>query len=161
MKVDNVIGEVKSCGRGACGKVWFGECILHCLCLHSDDHCLLGIKLQGNYFTNLVLPFGLGSALFIFSSIAEPLGWALGHGYGVRFLLHYLDNFHKLGSTQLTCLLEQSGHLHSAFEDWGIPLTKIDWEGHLLAWQCLVLGWVGLLFRLVFCGAGLGASYCC
>lgn len=61
--------------------------------VHPEDRYLLGMKWQGNYFIDRVLPFGLRSAPFIFSSVADLLEWILRHNYGLNFLLHYLDNF--------------------------------------------------------------------
>ena len=59
--------------------------------VHSGDHYLFGMKWQAKYFIALVLPFGLHSAPYIFSSFAD-LVWILAHNYGINFLLQYLDN---------------------------------------------------------------------
>ena len=42
---------------------------------------------------DMVLPFGLHSAPFIFTSIADLVEWILVHNYGMDFLRHYLDDF--------------------------------------------------------------------
>ena len=60
--------------------------------IHPDDRPLLGMQWRGNYFVDLVLPFGLCSAPFIFTSIADLVEWILVHNYGMDFLLHYLDD---------------------------------------------------------------------
>ena len=46
---------------------------------------------------DMVLPFGLHSAPFIFTSIADLVEWILVHNYGMDFLRHYLDDFFTLG----------------------------------------------------------------
>ena len=46
---------------------------------------------------DMVLPFGLRSASFIFTSIADLVEWILVHNYGMDFLRHYLDDFFTLG----------------------------------------------------------------
>ena len=62
------------------------------------DHCpLLGMQWHGLYFAEMVLPFGLQLALFIFTSIADLVEWMLVNSYGVDFLCHYLDDFFTLG----------------------------------------------------------------
>ena len=65
--------------------------------IHPDDRPLLGMQWRGNYFVDLVLPFGLCSAPFIFTSMADLVEWILVHNYGMDFLLHYLDDFFTLG----------------------------------------------------------------
>ena len=65
--------------------------------IHLDDRPLLGMKWRGQYFVDLVLPFGLRSAPFIFTAIADLVEWILVHNYDVTFLGHYLDDFLTLG----------------------------------------------------------------
>ena len=65
--------------------------------IHPDDRPLPGMQWRGNYFVDLVLPFGLCSAPFIFTSMADLVEWILVHNYGMDFLLHYLDDFFTLG----------------------------------------------------------------
>ena len=43
--------------------------------VYSNDCYLLSMKWQGKYFIDLALPFGLRSAPFIFSSVADLLEW--------------------------------------------------------------------------------------
>ena len=45
---------------------------------------------------DMVLPFGLRSAPFIFTSIADLVEWILVHNHGMDFLHHYLDDFFTL-----------------------------------------------------------------
>ena len=45
----------------------------------------------------MALPFGLHSAPYIFSSVADLVEWVLKKQYDTSFLLHYLDDFHTLG----------------------------------------------------------------
>lgn len=73
MKVDNVIISVVSCGQRALVAGFDVESVYYNVPVHSDDRYLLGMKWGGNYFMDLALPFGLHTALFIFSSIADLL----------------------------------------------------------------------------------------
>ena len=66
--------------------------------IHPEDCPLLGMKWWGQYFVDMVLPFGLCSAPFIFTAIADLVEWILVHYYGVDFLHHYLDDFLTLGT---------------------------------------------------------------
>jgi len=47
-------------------------------------------------FVDTVLPFGLRSALKIFSSVADALEWILLR-HGMSFSIHYLDDFLTAG----------------------------------------------------------------
>ena len=41
------------------------------MAIHPHDRPLLGMQWRGKYFVDLVLPFGLRSAPFIFTSIVD------------------------------------------------------------------------------------------
>ena len=56
--------------------------------IHPNDRPLLGMQWRGKYFFDLVLPFGLHSVPFIFTSVADLVEWILVHNYGVDFLPH-------------------------------------------------------------------------
>ena len=87
--------------------------------IHPDDCPLLGMQCCGQYFVDLVLPFGLRSAPFIFTAIVDLVEWILVHNYDVTFLHHYLDDFLPLGPPSLpvhhnnlqtcVCLCKQLG----------------------------------------------------
>ena len=62
MKVDDVISGIMSHGEGAVMAKFDVESMYPNVPLHSDDCYLLGMKWQGNYFSNLAPPFGLPSA---------------------------------------------------------------------------------------------------
>ena len=57
----------------------------------------MGMKWRERYFVDLVLPFGLRSAPFIFNAVAEAVEWSLTHHYSVDPLLHYPDDFLTMG----------------------------------------------------------------
>ena len=63
------------------------------IAVHPDDHYLLGMKWRGQFFVDLALPFGLCSALYIFTSVADMVEWILRNKYRVADLMHYLDDF--------------------------------------------------------------------
>ena len=65
--------------------------------IHLDNCPLLGMQWREQYFVDLVLPFGVRSAPFIFTAIVDLVEWILDHNYDVTFLRHYLDDFLTLG----------------------------------------------------------------
>ena len=62
------------------------------LLIHPEDRSFLGINWEGKVFIDLCLPFGLCSVPKIFTAFADTVTWAL-HISGVKFLMHYLDDF--------------------------------------------------------------------
>ena len=84
---------------------------------------------RGQYFVNSVLPFGLRSAPFIFTAIADLVKWILVHNYHVTFLRHYLDDFLTLGPPSLPVChnnLQTCVHL---CQQLGLPLHPDKLEG--------------------------------
>ena len=73
MKVDDVISGIMSFGRGTLLAKFDVESAYRNIPVHPEDRYLLGMKWQGNYFINMALPFGLCSAPFIFSYVADLL----------------------------------------------------------------------------------------
>ena len=58
---------------------------------------LLGMKWHDQFHVDLVLPFGLRSAPFIFNSVADMVEWILVNSYQIPHLLHYLDDLITAG----------------------------------------------------------------
>ena len=129
MKVDDVIEGIMSYGRGTLLAKFDVESAYRNVPVHSDDRYLLGMKWRGKYFVDLALPFGLRSAPYISSSIADLLEWILKHNYGVRFLLHYLDDFHTLGPPNSPVCQRNLDTCACLFAEWGIPLHPEKLEG--------------------------------
>ena len=102
--------------------------------VHPNDRYILGMQWQGNYFVDMALPFGLGSAPYIFSSVADLAEWFLKKQYDVCFLLHYLDDFRTLGPpNSQTCQRNLDTYIQQScfqqFQDLGIPHHPDKLEG--------------------------------
>ncbi|XP_020898616.1 uncharacterized protein LOC110237372 [Exaiptasia diaphana] len=80
-------------GRGAMLAKFDIESAYRNVPVHPSDRHLLGMRWRSKYFVDLVLPFGLRSAPFIFNSIANAVEWILRSNYGIDDILHYLDDF--------------------------------------------------------------------
>ena len=48
---------------------------------------------RDKYCVDMALPFGLQSAPYIFTAIADTIQWMATHNHGVDFLRHYLHDF--------------------------------------------------------------------
>ena len=72
--------------------------------IHPDDWDLLGIHWNNQYYVDLYLPFGLRSAPFLFNQLSDALEWVLKHDYGLKHVLHILEDFFIAEPTRLKCL---------------------------------------------------------
>lgn len=97
IRVDNIIDMVGRLGPGALMAKFDVQAALRNVAVHPTDRVLLGMKWRGNFYVDLVLPFGLRSAPSIFDSIASVVEWILRNNYNVANLLHYLDDFITCG----------------------------------------------------------------
>ena len=77
MKVDDIIDRIMSLGRGTLLAKFDVESAHRITTVHLNDRYLLGMQWQDNYFVDMVLPFGLRSAPYIFSSVADLAEWVL------------------------------------------------------------------------------------
>jgi len=68
------------------------------IAIHPLDHALLGMKWLEKYYEDMALPFGLQSALYVFTVILDIVQWMLISHHGVDFLRHYLDDLLTLDS---------------------------------------------------------------
>ena len=109
--------------------------------VHPLDWELLGMQWKGLYFFDMVLPFGLRSAPYLFNLLSEGLEWIIHSKLNIPGVLHILDDFfiafpppRSLCSTALCELL-------TLFTDLGIPLapgktfrpsTELEFMGILL-----------------------------
>ena len=71
---------------------------------------------------NLVLPFGLRSAPFIFNSIADMVEWILINSYQIPDLLHYLDDFIIAGPPPSLQCTQNSATAKEVCQRLGLPL---------------------------------------
>ena len=68
--------------------------------MHADDQQLLGMEWWGVVYCDKVFPFGLHSALKLFTAGADGLAWAVAYR-GVQNFLQYLADFFLLRPTSL------------------------------------------------------------
>ena len=71
MKVDNIIDVIMSISRGTFLAKFDVESAYRIIPIHPNDHYLYGMLWQSYHFVDMALPFGLHSAPYIFSSVAD------------------------------------------------------------------------------------------
>lgn len=89
--------------------------------VHRDDRALLGMSWCGKQYIDTVLPFGLRSALKIFSAMADMLEWVLTK-QGVTFILHYLEDYLTMGKSDSPKCQENLELIQRTCEHPGVPL---------------------------------------
>ena len=126
--VDEAVSLIRQLGRGTkLVKIDIKDAY-RIVPIHPDDYHLLGITWKGATYIDRALPFGLRSAPKIFSAIADFMAWIL-HQQGIRFQLHYLDDFLFLGepnSQEAALCLETTVR---TFQHLSIPIAAHKTEG--------------------------------
>ena len=129
MSVDDIIDGIMTYGRGTLMAKFDIESAYRIVPVHLDYRFLLGMQWRGNFFIDLALPFGLRSAPYIFSAVADLLEWTVRRNYHVAFLKPYLDDFHTLGPPDPPQCEQNLATCIKLFSDWGVPLHPNKFEG--------------------------------
>ena len=66
-----------------------------------EDHEIIGIHWQGQYYIDLHLPFGMRSSPYLFNHSADAFEWPLKTNYHIQNLRHYLN--HVSPANSLVC----------------------------------------------------------
>ena len=96
---------------------------------------------EGNYYVDLVLPFGLRSSGAIFNKFASLVRWIIIHHYQHSDIVNYSDDFFAVLDTQMAHAIAQLDNIIQAFQDLNIPLAedKIEGPSTLLTYLGIVI----------------------
>ena len=86
MKLDDIIDGIMSLGWGNLLAKFNVGSAYRVIAVHRNGRYLLGMQWEGNYFVDMALTFGLRSAPYIFSSVADLAEWVLKQQYDLSFL---------------------------------------------------------------------------
>ena len=75
MKVDDIMAGIMQLGRGTLMAKFDVQSAYRIVPIHPEDCPLLGMKWQGAYYVDMVLPFGVRSTPYIFTCIADLVEW--------------------------------------------------------------------------------------
>ena len=129
MKVDDIIAGIMRLGRGSLMAKFDVQNAYRIVPVHTEDRQLLGMKWRGAFYVDMVLPFGVRSAPYIFTCIADLVEWVAKQNYDVTFLMHYLDDFHTLGPPGSSVCQHNLDRSIDCFSKLGIPLHPDKLEG--------------------------------
>ncbi len=127
--VDDAICSLVDLGPGALMAKFDVKAAYRNIPIHPGDRFLLGMKWRDKFYVDLVLPFRLRSAPFIFDSVAEAVEWILTHNYAIKPLFHYLDDFLTMGPPNSPICQSYVDTAFAVFPRHGLPLHVEKCEG--------------------------------
>ena len=68
--------------------------------IHPSDLHLVGMKWQGKYYFDCCLPMGCSTSCSIFESFSTVLEWIVQKLLGSQAIIHILNNFFIVASTE-------------------------------------------------------------
>ena len=105
--------------------------------VHPEDRWMLGMLGEGGLYVDKTLSFGLHSAPKIFTALADAVEWVTRQE-GVRFVIHYLDDFLVIGQPDSPECARALSKLLEILERLGLPVAPEKVEGPLVC-----LGFLG------------------
>ena len=96
--------------------------------VHPADQPKLAVRWNGSVYIDRALPFGLRSAPKLFSALTDGFMWIL-HSKGIKWGLHYLDDFLLLGPANLPDCQTALATTLTTCEQVGLPVAPEKTEG--------------------------------
>ena len=141
IKVDNAISILQELGQGCFMSKLDIKSAFRNIPVHPSDWELLGMKWEGLYFFDMVLPFGLRSAPFIFDQFSSAIEWIIQHKLNIPRVIHILDDFFLATPTPRTNCMTALCRVPHLFSVLNIPVapgktfpasTSLEFMGILL-----------------------------
>ena len=148
--VDAFIDGIMARGRGTLLAKFDVASAYRNVAVHPLDRPLLGMKWRDKYYVDMALPFGLRSAPYIFTAIADAVQWMLTSHHGVAFLRHYLDDFLTMGPPASPVCYNNLQACIQLCSKLGLPLhpDKLEGPSTCLSIQGIELDTIRLQARL-------------
>ena len=123
LKVDHAIAILQDLGPGCFMSKLDIKSAFRNVPVHPSDWELLGMKWEGFYFFDMVLPFGLRSAPFLFDEFSSAVEWIIQTKLNIPKVIHILDDFFFATSPPRSkCMTALCQILH-LFTDLNIPIA--------------------------------------
>lgn len=120
--IDDATNIIRTLGRGCLlAKLDLKEAY-RAVPVNPADQLKLAVIWKGSVFIDRALPFSLRSAPKLFTALTDGFMWIL-HSRGVKWGLHYLDNFLLLGSAGNSECQSALSTTLTACEQVGLPVT--------------------------------------
>lgn len=95
--IDHAIAAIKQIGVGALLSKSDLENAYKQVPIHPDDFELLGFQIEGSFYFDKTLPFGLSYSCQLFEKFSSALQWILESKFKVSHCVHVLDDFLFIG----------------------------------------------------------------
>jgi hypothetical protein len=128
---DDAVKMARKLGRGALLAKVDVKSAFRCVAVHPSDRHLLGMKWLGKYYVDLCLPFGMKSSPGLWERYASLAHWIALTQFGVRWLVHYVDDFLIAGAPDSDECKRAVEALCKCFAILGVPrnVVKFALEG--------------------------------
>ena len=128
---DDAIRMARRLGKGTLFAKLDVKSAFRCIAVHPTDRHLLGIEWMGQFFIDLCLPFGLKSSPAIWERFAALAEWIATNRYGIRDIVHYVDDYLVAGHASTNECKSAIDQLCAIFARLGIPINadKFKAEG--------------------------------
>ena len=126
--IDNAIHAIQALGKGTFMAKTDIQSAFRLFPVHPEDWELLGMKWEGKYYYDKVLPFGLRSAPSIFNQLSDAIKWILACELAISYVDKILDDFLIMEPMSLESPYDQAAHVSLkamllTFQALGVPLA--------------------------------------
>ena len=136
---DDAVSQVLRLGPGALLSKTDIDNAFRLVPIHPEDHELLGIHFQGQFFYDTCLPMGASSSCAIFEKFSSAIHWIANRHLDIQHMVHILDDFLILGPSHTTkCKVDLDKFL-SFCSRVGVPI-----KGEKTVFPCTLLTFMGL-----------------
>ena len=91
--------------------------------IHPDDFHLLGIKVDDQYYIDVMLPMGLSLSCSLFEKFSTFLQWLVSYKTNLYSLDHYLDDFILVGEEDSGTCITLVTAFSSICKEIGVPIA--------------------------------------
>jgi hypothetical protein len=126
--IGDAIALIKSLGRACYMAKTDIKSAFRIIPIHPDDYHLLGMTWNNSYFFDRCLPMGCSSSCAIFEAFSTALEWLANHYLCASGVLHILDDFLFIATSQGKCDSDLNNFL-SLCDRLGVPIAHEKTEG--------------------------------
>ncbi|XP_055340125.1 uncharacterized protein LOC129589395 isoform X1 [Paramacrobiotus metropolitanus] len=122
--VDDAVKMVMFHGRGSLMAKVDIESAFRNLPVRQSDWHLLGYEWEGQFYHDVVVPFGLRSGPYLFDTFARMLEWIFKKCTGSDTFLHFLDDFFMCGKAASWACGRLVMQVQSVCKYLGVPINE-------------------------------------
>lgn len=137
--IDTAIAAIKNIGVGALLAKTDLESAYKQVPVHPSDFELLGFSIDGQFYFDKTLPFGLSYSCNLFEKFSSALQWILQNKFSVVHCVHMLDDFLFIGNPDSLECHNALMAFHSLADNIHLPIKHAK-----TVFPCTTLTFLGL-----------------